>query len=73
MTKPVLAALNLDKEFRVETDASKYTTGKVLSIKCLDEKCKSDWGTQDFRRILSDITVCDYDTTYLQKNPQRLG
>jgi len=24
---------------------------------------------QDFRRILSYITVCDYDTTYLQENP----
>ena len=30
-------------------------------------------GAQDFRRILSDITVCDYDTTHLQENPQRLG
>jgi len=29
-------------------------------------------GAQDSRRILSDITVCNYDTTYLQKNPQRL-
>jgi len=30
-------------------------------------------GAQDSRRILSDITVCDYDTTHLQENPQRLG
>jgi len=30
-------------------------------------------GAQDSRRILSDITVYDYDTTHLQKNPQRLG
>jgi len=30
-------------------------------------------GVQDSRRILSYITVCDYDTTYLQENPQRLG
>jgi len=29
-------------------------------------------GAQDSRRILSDITVCDYDTTHLQENPQRL-
>ena len=30
-------------------------------------------GTQDSRRILSDITVCDYDITHLQENSQRLG
>ena len=35
--KPVLAALDLDKEFRVEANASNYTTGGVLSIKCSDE------------------------------------
>ena len=28
---------------------------------------------QDFRRILSYITVCGYDITHLQENPQRLG
>ena len=27
MTKPVLAALDLDKEFRVEADVSNYATG----------------------------------------------
>jgi len=36
-TKPVLAALDLDKEFRVEADISNYATGGVLSIKCSDE------------------------------------
>ena len=30
-------------------------------------------GTPDSRRILSDITVYNYDTTHLQENPQRLG
>jgi len=34
----VLAAPDLDKEFRVEADASNYATGGVLSMKCLDEK-----------------------------------
>jgi len=37
MTKPVLVALDLDKEFRVEINASNYTTGKVLSMKCSDK------------------------------------
>jgi len=29
----VLAAPDLDKEFRVEADASNYATGSVLSVK----------------------------------------
>jgi len=33
-TKPVLAAPDLDKEFRVEANASNYVTGGVLSMKC---------------------------------------
>jgi len=37
-SKPVLAAPDLDKEFRVEADASNYATGRVLSMKCSDEK-----------------------------------
>jgi len=37
-TKPVLAAPDLDKEFRVEADTSNYATGGVLSMKCSDEK-----------------------------------
>ena len=36
-TRPVLAAPDLDKEFRVEADASNYATGGVLSMKCSDE------------------------------------
>jgi len=35
--KPVLAALDLDKKFRVEANVSNYTTGGVLSMKCSDE------------------------------------
>jgi len=37
-TKPVLAAPDLDKEFRVEADASNYATGGVLSMKYSDNK-----------------------------------
>jgi len=36
-TKPILAAPDLDKEFRVEADTSNYATGGVLSMKCSDE------------------------------------
>ena len=36
ITRSVLAAPDLDKEFRVETNASNYTTGGVLSVKCSD-------------------------------------
>jgi len=34
MMRPVLAAPDLDKEFRVEADTSNYATGGVLSMKC---------------------------------------
>ena len=37
-TRPVLVAPDLDKEMRVEADASEYITGGVLSMKCEDEK-----------------------------------
>jgi len=33
-----LVAPDLDKEFRVEADASNFATGGVLSIKCEDNK-----------------------------------
>jgi len=37
-TEPVLAAPDLDKEMRVEADASDYATGGVLSVKGEDGK-----------------------------------
>ena len=37
ITKPVLAALDLDKKFRIEVDASNYATREVLLMKCSDE------------------------------------
>ena len=36
--EPVLAILDIDKEMRVEADASDYTTEGVLSTKCEDGK-----------------------------------
>jgi len=37
-SKLVLAAPDLDKEFRVEADASNYATGGVLLMKRSDKK-----------------------------------
>jgi len=37
-SKPVLAAPDLDKEFRIEADTSNYATRGVLSMKCSDKK-----------------------------------
>ena len=37
-TEPVLVTPDLDKEMRVEADASDFTTGRVLSMKYEDEK-----------------------------------
>jgi len=37
-SKPVLAAPDLDKEFRVEADTSNYATREVLSMKYSDKK-----------------------------------
>ena len=37
-SKPILIAPDLDKEFRVEADASNDATGGVLLIKCSDRK-----------------------------------
>ena len=34
----MLVVPDLDKEFRVEADASNFATGGVLSIKCKDNK-----------------------------------
>ena len=38
MTEPVLVTTDLDKEMRVEVDASDFDMGGVLSMKCEDEK-----------------------------------
>ena len=56
-TKLVLAALNLNKEFRVETDTSNYTTEGVLSIKCSD----------NMQRLVAFILKSLSDTKYNYK------
>jgi len=38
MSRPLLVAPDIDKEFRVEADTSNFATGGVLSIKCKDNK-----------------------------------
>ena len=37
ITRPMLTTPELDKEFRVEADASNFATGGVLSVKCKDD------------------------------------
>ena len=50
--RPVLAAPDLDKEFRVEADASNYTIKGVLSMKCSNKL----WRLVAFiSKLLSDI------------------
>ena len=41
MSRPLLVAPDIDKEFRVEADASNFATEGVLSIKCEDNKWRS--------------------------------
>ena len=38
MSRPLLVALDINKEFRVEADTSNFATGEVLLIKCKDNK-----------------------------------
>jgi len=38
ITEPVLAILDIDREMRVEADASDYATRGILSMKCKDRK-----------------------------------
>jgi len=38
MMEPVLVTPDLDKEMRVEADASDFATGGVLSMKCEDKR-----------------------------------
>ena len=38
ITEPVLVTPDLDREMRVEADASDFATGGVLSMKCKDER-----------------------------------
>ena len=38
MSRPLLVAPDLDRELRVEADASNFAMGEVLSIKCKDGK-----------------------------------
>ena len=37
-TEPILVILDINREMRVEADASDYATGGVLSTKCKDGK-----------------------------------
>jgi len=56
-TEPVLAILDIDKEMRVEADASDYATGGVLSTKCEDGK----WRPVAFISKSLNATKCNYE------------
>jgi len=56
-TEPVLAILDIDREMRVEADASDYTTGGVLSLKCEDGK----WRPVAFISKLLNATERNYE------------
>jgi len=56
-TRPLLVAPDLDKEFRVEVDASNFATGGVLSIKCEDGK----WQPVAYISKSLNKTECNYE------------
>ena len=55
-TRPVLAAPELNKEFRVEADASNFATDGVLSVKCKDKL----WQPVAFISKVLNKTECNY-------------
>jgi len=55
--RPVLVFPDLDKEFRIKTDASNYATGGVLSMKCSDKL----WRPVAFISKLSSDTERNYE------------
>jgi len=67
---------------RRRSEVNEYKVGDLVMLSTKDLKYQMvkrrtenvrATGAQDSRRILSYITVCDYDTIHLQENPQRLG
>ena len=53
----MLVAVDLDKEFRIEADASNFATGGILSIKCKDNK----WRPVAYISKSLDETECNYE------------
>ena len=56
-TEPILAIPDIDREIRVEADASDYMTGGVLSMKCNDGK----WRLVAFISKLLNATEWNYE------------
>jgi len=52
------------REYLRDEQGSKGSRVEGVGYWYEDGLCKGDW-VQDSRRILSYITICDYDTTYL--------
>jgi len=57
MTRPLLVAPDLDKEFRVEADAFNFATGGVLLIKCDNNK----WRPVAYISKSLNKTECNYE------------
>jgi len=68
-SKPVLAAPDLDKKFRVEVDASNYATGGVLLMKCSDEKWRPvafiSKSLSDTERNYEIVTVVPWTSSHI--------
>ena len=62
-TRPMLATPELDKEFRVEADASNFATGGVLSVKCDDDL----WRPVAFISQMVTYYVCDGKLDWFQE------
>ena len=58
ITEPVLAILDIDREMRVEADASDYATRGILSMKCKDRK----WRPVAFISKSLNTTERNYET-----------
>jgi RNase H-like domain found in reverse transcriptase len=52
MTNPILTTPNPEQELRIESDASDFATGAVLSTKCEDEKWRP---CTYYSKLLSDV------------------
>ena len=68
-TEPVLVTPDLDKEMRVEADASDFATGGVLSMKCEDERWRPVCYDSKLKGLSDEQTLVLSDTRELDRVP----